>query len=151
MAEKPNVNFYPWEDFSSEEGGRGVEVIIPFQGKALPFRIRKSLTIDERQKANDAAIDIGMDKHGKPVINRQDQGAYTKEIVRLGLKFWPFEFEPGKPVPITPKNIARLDGGLLSEIAARILGTAEVDQDELTPFGKKSEEDSSLEEAADLS
>lgn len=129
-----------WENYSTDPSDKGVEVYIEHRGDIIPFRVRRSLTIDERQKANSAAIEVKLDKDGHPTLARQDQSAYTKQIVLLGLKYWPFEFEPGKPVPITMKNIERLDGGLLDKIAAHILGAVEVDKGKFDPFVQKSEE-----------
>lgn len=130
-----------WENYSTDASDRGVEIFIEWKGDIIPFRIKRSLTIDERQIANNAAIEIKLDeKTGAPVIARQDQAAYTKQVVLLGLKWWPFEFNPGKPVPITMKNISALDGGLLEKIAAHILGAVQVDKAKLDPFVPKSEE-----------
>jgi len=129
-----------WDEFSSDPGDRGVEVIIEWKGKLLPFRIKRALTLDERQRANQAAIEIGLSDEGKPVIVKQDQAAYTKEIVLIGLKFWPFEYSPGKPVPINLKNISILDGGILDKLASHILGLVEVKKVELDPFAPKSDE-----------
>jgi hypothetical protein len=140
---------FTWDNFSTTANDRGVEVTIPFEGENIPFRIKRRLTIDERQRANQAAIEISLDKHGKPTIARQDQAAFTKMIVLVGLKFWPFEYAEGDSVPINEKTISQLDGRLLDEIAARILGTAEVDQEALVPFEKRSDEGLSLVEAPD--
>lgn len=136
-----------WEDYASSK--RGVEITLNWRGHKLPFSIKRTLTLDERQAANQAAIEIGLDKNGKPEIKRQDQAAYTKEIVRVGVLSWPFEYVEGSPVPINAKNIASLDGSLLDELASHILGTVEVDKKATTPFEKKSEEDSSQEEQPD--
>jgi hypothetical protein len=129
-----------FDDYFDSESDRGIEVIIPFKGKALPFRIKRSLTIRERQRINEAAIQIDLDQQtGKPRLTRQDQGAFTTEALLVGLKFWPFEYKPGKPVPINHETIAKLDGALADELAARILGTVEVNKETLDPFEKKSD------------
>lgn len=128
-----------WEEFSADEKDRGIEVKIEYHNKMLPFRVKRALTIDERQRANDAAIKIELDKSGKPRITKQDQAAFTKEIVLVGLKFWPFEYHAGKPVPINRETVSVLDGGLLDQIASHILGIAEVDKAELDPFERKSD------------
>lgn len=114
-----------WEDYSADSNDKGVEVKIPFEGQVLPFRIRRRLSLDERQIANDAAFEMGFDKDGAPHLVKSDQGAYTREIVRIGLKKWPFEYSPGNPVPVTPANIAKLDGGLLELISKAILGATD--------------------------
>lgn len=135
-----------WEEYAADPGDKGVTIEIEHKGKKTPFRVKRVLTIDERQAANEAGVEIGLDKNGKPVIKKQDQAAFTKEIVRVGLKWWPFEYGPGKPVPITPQHIAELDGELLTKIANAILGIGEQDQSDLDFFEKKSGEVLSLEE-----
>lgn len=140
-----------WENFASESNDHGVQIEIEFQGEKLPFRIKRHLTIDERQRANDAAFKIDLDKDGKPTISKQDQAAFTKEVVLIGLRAWPFEYSEGNPVPLIRKNIAALDGALLSELAGRILGTTEVKKEELVPFGKESEDHSLQVEQVDRS
>jgi hypothetical protein len=131
-------NAFLWEDYSADPSDRGVSIQIEHHGKDLPFRIRRSLTIDERQRANEAAIEIQIDKNGLPIITKQDQAAYTKEIVLIGLKHWPFEYSPGKPVPLTRANILKLDGSLLDKLAAAILGATEVKAEQYDPFGSPS-------------
>jgi hypothetical protein len=128
-----------WEEYAAEENDRGVEVLIPHHGEMLPFRIKRVLTIDERQRANEAGVELEIDSKGRPRLKRQNQAAFTKEVVLIGLKAWPFEYEPGKSVPITAKTVARLEASLLDEIASRILGIVEVNKEDLDPFGMKSD------------
>jgi hypothetical protein len=141
-----------WENYSADTSNKGIRVELEWQGEVLPFRIKRVLTIDERQRANEAAVmKIGLDKEGRPVIEKQDQSEFTKQIVLAGLKFWPFEFEPGKPVPITYKTISQLDGGLLDLLARHILGAVAVKREDYDPFVSQSDEASSQEEPVALS
>jgi hypothetical protein len=142
---------YLFNDYFADSSDRGLEVKIKFDGKEIPFRIKRTLTIQERQKANDAAVAFDIDETGKPTITKVDQAAFNIEIVLAGLKYWPFEFQPGKPVPITRKYVEALDGRLIELIAARILKIGEVQAAALDPFGKKSEDRSSQVEQQDLS
>jgi hypothetical protein len=140
-----------WGDYASDPNDRGVEITVRHHGKAIPFRIRRSLTIDERQRAADAAFTIELDENGKPKIGKQDQSAFTKETVFIGLKEWPFKYPGGGKVPITRKTIGELDGGLLDKLANYILGITEVDKAQLDPFGSPSDEASSKAEQPSLS
>jgi hypothetical protein len=133
-------NSFLWEEYAAEENDRGVEVLIPWHGQQLPFRIKRVLTIDERQRANEAGVELEIDSKGRPKLKRQNQAAFTKEVVLIGMKAWPFEYEPGKSVPINAKTVAKLDAGLLDEIASRILGIVEVNKADLDPFEMKSDE-----------
>lgn len=134
---------FSWEKYSSNSGDKGISIEIEWQGEMLPFRIKRVLTIDERQRANQAGVVIGIGKDGQPRIEKQDQAAFTKQIVLAGLKYWPFEYGEGRPVPITMKNIEALDGGLLDAIAQRILGIVQVNKEDYDPFESQSDAPSS--------
>lgn len=141
MAEDMIEQRFIWSDYSSDANDRGIETSILWRGQEIPIRVKRALTIDERQKANKAAIQIDLDKDGKPTIVKQDQSAYTKMVVLIGLKFWPFEYSPGQPVPINMKTITEVDGSLLDEIATRILNATQPPKKaELDPLESPSDE-----------
>ena len=127
-----------YDDYFTEPGDKGVEVAVEHKGKLLKFRVKKSLTLAEKQAASDAAITISLDKEGTPTLQRMDQAAYTAAVLLGGLKWWPFEYSKGNPVPINAKTIARLDGALGDKIAAIILGQRDAQVAALDPFGAKS-------------
>lgn len=140
-----------YDDYFSDPEDPGVETTIEHRGKLLKFRLKKSLTLDEKQLASDAGVKFELDKDGNPKITRMDQAAYTREIVFSGLKEWPFTYSNhpniaanlrGKPVPITRHHVSRMDGVLAEKIAAVILGQREAQQKALDPFDQKSGEDS---------
>lgn len=133
-------DLFLFHDFFTDEEDKGVEISVQWGGKMLPFRIKHSLTLGERQRVNNAGIQIDVDASGKPILTKQDQSAFTEEVLVIGLKYWPFEYAPGKPVPITRKTIAQLDNELASVIAARILGGTLVNVKALAPFVKRSGE-----------
>lgn len=145
------MDTFLFDDYFADDSTRGIEVNIPFKGKVLPFRIKRIMTIRERQKANDAGLEFGLDEAGAPKVTKMDQAAYNIEIVLAGLKWWPFEFQPGKPVPITRKHVEKMDGALLELIAGLILGVGEVQVAALDPFVKKSGDPSSQAEQQDQS
>lgn len=126
-----------YDDFFSEPGDRGVEVMIPWRGKNLPFRLRKSLTIGEKQAAMEKAVSISVTKEGIPKIERMDQGAYSREIALKAITFWPFEFSRGKPVPINKETIAKIDGSLLEKIVTIVTGQDQQQEQALGPFEMK--------------
>jgi hypothetical protein len=130
-----------WDDYSSDPGDKGIEVLIKYSGNVLSFRIRRSLTIQEKQVATNAAIKIDIDAEGKPhIVGDYDQAAFSIETVLAGLKAWPFTYSKGNPVPINRKTISALDGDLLDKIASRILGITAVSQSALAPLERKSGE-----------
>jgi hypothetical protein len=135
-----------YDDFFTDENDRGVETIIEHDGRKLKFRVKKSLTLDEKQRATDAGVVITLDKDGNPKISKMDQAAYTRAVLLAGVKYWPFEYSPGKPVPITEKTVRRIDGTLADKVAGVILGQQNAQAQALDPFVQKSEEDSLEEE-----
>jgi hypothetical protein len=129
-----------FDDYFSDPDDPGVEVVIHAKGKDIPFHIRRVLTLGEKQAASDAAVKIDFDVKGNPKLRSVNQGMYTEAIVLAGLKAWPYEYAPGKPVPINAKTVHAHDGGINEQLAALILGIAEVQQQALTPFEMKSDE-----------
>lgn len=145
VAEEAEAMLY--DDYFTDEDDPGVEAIIEHKGKLLRFRLKKSLTLDEKQLASDAAVNIELDKEGNPHITRMDQAAYTKAIVFAGVLEWPFTYSHhpkiaanlrGKPVPLTRYHVSRMDGALADKIAQVILGQREAQQRALDPFVEKS-------------
>lgn len=140
-----------YDDFFTDEDDPGIAVVIEHKGKLLPFRVKKSLTLSEKQLAADAGVSIELDKAGNPSIKKMDQSAYTREIVLSGVKEWPFKYGEhpkiaanlrGKTVPITRHHVSRMDGVLAEKVAGVILGQQEVQRAAVDPFEQKSDEDS---------
>lgn len=137
---------YLFNDYFVNPNDQGIEVSIPFQGKDLKFRIRRSLTLKEKQSASDAAIAFEIDEEGRPLISKMDQSAYVLEILIAGLKAWPFTYPQdypdsslaGKPVPINRETISMLDSRLQEAVSSRILGMGVAQAQAIAPFGMKS-------------
>ncbi len=114
-----------------------MDVTIIARGKPVPFRVKRSLTLKEKQAASDMAVKIDFDEKGKPILSKVDQGAYTVEIVLSGLKWWPYTYDSGEPVPINRETVTVHDSAINEQLASLILGVAEVQQAALAPFGEK--------------
>jgi len=136
-----------YDDYFTDEDDPGVKAVIEHKGKLLEFRLKKSLTLDEKQLASDAAVGIELDKDGNPHITKMDQAAYTKAIVFAGVLGWPFKYSNhpkiaanlrGKPVPITKYHVSRMDGVLAEKVANIILGQQGAQQKAIDPFAQKS-------------
>lgn len=135
-----------YDDFFSESGDRGVETIIEHRGKQLTFRMRKSITLGEKQDAMAASVSISLTKDGTPRIDRMDNAAYTEAIVLAAVKAWPFVYPKdypdkslaGRPVPINAETVHKLDGALSEKIAAIVQGQGDAQKAALTPFEMKS-------------
>lgn len=127
-----------FDDYSSSNEDPGLEIEIPSRGKLLKFRIKRALNLDERQRATKVGVIIGLDDKGAPTLQQMDQAAYTKELLLVVLKQWPFVYSSGSPVPITRDTVALLDASLADSIIAIVMGRTP----DMAPFGKKSGEGS---------
>ncbi len=132
---------YSFNDYFNSPDSKGLEIVVG----GVPFRIKRSLTLEEKQRAQDASIKIEIGDDGLPNITQMNQGAYTVEVVLAALKWWPFTYPDdyeveslrGSPVPINRETVSALDEYLNEEIAARVLRIGEVQRQGLNPFGKK--------------
>src|SRR5258708_36637351 len=72
IVEEKQTFFF--EEYFSDSKDRGVEIKIEWKGKNLPFRIKRALTLKEKQRANEAAFKLELDKNSKPKIGPHGQG-----------------------------------------------------------------------------
>lgn len=149
MTDEPiiaNPEQFLFNDYFSDPNDRGMEITVYHDGRWVPFRIRRALTLKEKQAANNAAIKIEFDEKGKPNVTRMDQAAFTERIVLAALTWWPFTYADGSPVPINRDTVAALDEHLNEEIANKALKLAqaieEAQQVALDPFVPPLEENS---------
>lgn len=131
-----------FDDYFTSPNSPGVAATVVHRGVEIKLKIKKSLTLDELQQAADAGLALSIDKAGQAQVTKMDQGAYSRKVVLLGVKQWPFTYDDGSPVPINKNTVAMMDGNLANKIADVILGNREAQQKALDPFVEKSEEDS---------
>lgn len=135
-----------YDDYFSESGDPGAEVEVEHRGKKLKFRLRKSLTLGEKQDALAASVDITLSKDGTPRIDRMDNAAYTEKIVLAAVKAWPFVYPQdfhdkslaGRSVPINKETVHKLDGSLSEKLSNIVLGQETAQGTALSPFVMKS-------------
>jgi|SRR5690242_1307601 len=127
-----------YDDFFSESGDPGVETIIEHRGKMLKFRMRRSVTLGEKQDAMAASIAISLSKDGTPHIDRMDNASFNEALVLAAVKEWPFKFADGSAVPINKDTVHKLDSALSEKIVAIVNGQAESQKEALVPFEMKS-------------
>lgn len=135
MSEEERQVLY--DDYFSESGDPGVDAVIEHRGKQLHFKLRKSVTLGEKQAALSASMSMSLTRDGTPVIERMDNAAYTEAIVLAAVKSWPFAFKDGSPVPITAESVHKLDGSLAEKISNRVLGQEAAQKEALAPFEMK--------------
>lgn len=127
-----------YDDFFSESGDPGVETVIEHRGKMLKFRMRRSVTLGEKQDAMASSIAISLAKDGTPHIDRMDNAAFNEALVLASVREWPFKFADGNPVPINKETVHKLDSALSEKIVAIVNGQAESQKEALVPFEMKS-------------
>lgn len=138
MSDKEREQAVLYDDYFSESGDPGAEVIVEHRGKKLAFRLRKSLTLGEKQDALAASVDITLGKDGTPHIDRMDNAAYTEKIVLAAVKAWPFKYADGRDVPINKETVHKLDGSLSEKLSNIVLGQDAAQGTALSPFVMKS-------------
>lgn len=135
-----------YDDFFSESGDPGVETIIEHRGKMLKFRMRRSVTLGEKQDAMASSIAISLAKDGTPHIDRMDNAAFNEALVLASVREWPFVYPKDYPdtslagtsVPINKDTVHKLDSALSEKIVAIVNGQAESQKEALVPFEMKS-------------
>ena len=130
-----------YDDFFSDPADEGVPVEVWHRGKRLEFKLRKSITLKERQLATDASIKISLDESGKPKLEKVDQSAFTTEVLSHALKSWPFKYRDGREVPINRHTVAALDSSLADKLVAQVVRQDSAQEEALDPFVQPSEED----------
>lgn len=125
--------FFFDEFFAADEP---IEIVVAVRGQEVPLKVRPSLTLEERVKAESSAIKRKIDpKTGKITIDRVDEGRAAIELALAYLVSWPFVTRDGSPVPITRENINKFIG---AQQLVEIIGQATQNGGDLTPFAKAS-------------
>jgi hypothetical protein len=137
---QPSGDTFLFNDFFSDPKDAGLEITVQHADKDIPFRIKHSLNLKERQKAQDAAIKYSFDSKGKPVVSDMNQAAFTAGITLAALIWWPFTYPDGKPVPINKDTVDALDAAISDQIAAQVLKVGQAQVAALDPFALKSDE-----------
>lgn len=134
---------FEFEDYFSEDGDPGLTVEVEWDGRKIPFRVKRHLNLGDKQRIRAAGVKVGLDESGKArIIGEPDEAAFAKEVVLVGLKHWPFTYPDsykikslaGKPVPITAETVSKLDGGLADLLATKILVATKYAPEKLDPF-----------------
>lgn len=127
--------FFFDEFFAADEP---IEIVVTVRGREVPLKVRPSLTLEERVKAESSAIKRKIDpKSGKITIERVDEGAAALNLALAYLVSWPFTNRDGIPIPITAENVNRFIG---AQKLVEMIGQATQNGGDLSPFAKVSDE-----------
>jgi hypothetical protein len=133
-----------YDDFfvSQDERDPGKEVTVKIRGRDVPIRIKRGLSLEDREAAKNQAITKRITPDGKPEIVKLDEGIFAIELLVRNIIYWPFKFRSGRLVPITRETIkAMLADGV--DALTKAVMTAMQEQAETTaPFLNSSEQTS---------
>lgn len=133
-------NVFLFNDFFDNDEDPGVEFPVIMGGRTVPFHIKRSMTVRERQKATDQSLKKHFDTTGKLVVDGVDEAVFSIEVVFSGLKSWPFTYPDGRAVPITRETIAKLPASVLDSLVTVLMNLREDQEKALVPFEKPSED-----------
>ena len=129
---------YEFEDYFSDDGDAGVLIEIDWDGRQIPFRVKRHLNLGDKQRIRAAGVKVGIGPDGKPeVVGEINEARFTHEVVLVGLKHWPFT-KNGEQTPINAETVGMLDGSLADLLATKILLITKYVPDALDPFVKPS-------------
>lgn len=128
-----------FEDFFVAADDPGVEEVVSINGRDVPLRIKRGITLKDIEEAKSKAIKTHLSPKGELVVDSVDEAQMTVEILARVIKAWPF-VRDGKQVPITRENLylmrAEASEALQSLVKRLISGKKEA----LAPFEKPSVE-----------
>lgn len=131
--------FY-FDDFFASDEDPGVTVPVKIRGRMVPITFKRGLTIEDKAKAQAAAVKMTISADGKPVFGGIDNAAAVTQMLAVSIKSWPFTNRDGSPVPVTIENIKKLLGGAdeMADVIAKIDAEG---AEALVPFVAPSDED----------
>ena len=126
--------FFFDEFFAADEP---IEIVVTVRGREVPLKVRPSLTLEERVRAEGSAIKRKVNhKTGKVEIERVDEGVAAINLALAYLVEWPFVNRDGSPVPINAETINKFIGAAK---LVEIIGQATQNGGDLAPFAKVSD------------
>lgn len=142
-----------FDDFFVDGNDPGVEHVMHLKGRDVPLRIKRSVSLGDREAAKSAATKTRINPQtGALSVEGFDEGALKIELLVRSIKSWPFHYKGGQPVPINRTTVGQLQLDAANEVDKLfnlLVGVAEVEKEALEDFEKASGEAFSPEAAAD--
>jgi hypothetical protein len=133
-----SVQAFLFDDFFSGQDDPGVEVSIYVRGKQVPIRLKRGLSLAEREEAKNAAITRRIRPDGQMEILAINEAKLQVETLIRAVKSWPFT-KDGQPVPITRENLLALGSDVADAILLEVTRLAQVREEALVPFAPPSD------------
>lgn len=122
-----------WDDFAVSPEAV-IYRTIQIRGQHLRFGFARGITLADRQKCSDIGVRKHVNSQGQMVIDAIDEAATTQAILSKVLKEWPFQDAAGKPIPLTPENIAKLGADVNDLLLREFNFLTAARQNALAPF-----------------
>lgn len=127
MADAP----FLFDDFFVSESDPGVRHVLLLRGRAVPFTMKRGLTLRDKEEASSAAMQRHFDaESGRLIIDGLDDAVLTAELLVRGIKSWPFTYHDGSPVPITRETVMSLLGEAADQLVKALQGGIEAKERE---------------------
>lgn len=140
MSEEQVQEQFYFDEFFADEETPGVVVPVKIRGRLVPIEFKRGLTIEDKAKAEQAAIKrkvVG----NKVIVEGLDEAEAVVYLLAVSIKKWPFtDRKTGAPIPITPDTIRKMLGGA-DQMAEVIKQLDQEGADALVPFVAPSTED----------
>jgi hypothetical protein len=102
-----------FDDFFVDESDPGVEILVELKGRQVPIRVRRSITLTQKEAAMQGAIQRHITDEGRVVVDGMDDALLSIGVLFAYLVAWPFTRRDGSPVPITREAVAALDSNFI--------------------------------------
>jgi hypothetical protein len=110
-------NFFVSQDATDP----GKEVMVTIRGREVPIRIKRGLSLEDREAAKAQAITKRIKPDGTPEIVKLDEGVFAIELIVRNVLSWPFRHRNGSKVPITRENIKAMVADGADALATTIM------------------------------
>lgn len=130
-----------FDDFFVPEDDAGVEETVTIRGREIPIRIKKGLSLKDREEAKSKAVKTHLDPKGALQFDGFDEGAFNIELLARCIKSWPFTYGEGHPkagqqVPVSREMVAQLRADGADAFQELITRLVQDKKEALAPFEK---------------
>lgn len=124
-----------YDDFFASADDAGRSITISLNGRDVPLRVKARLTVKDKEEAQAKAVSRVIDpKTGKVSIGTVDDAQLAGELLSRFILEWPFKYQNGTPVPITPESCQALSAKAEEQLLVYLNGAEEARQEEQAAF-----------------
>jgi len=94
-----------FDDFFVAADDPGADVAVMINGRNVPLKIKRGLTLQDIEASKAAAIKTKINAQGAPELLSVDENEFTLQVLERTVLSWPFTMADGSPVPINRANL----------------------------------------------